>query len=223
VTRDFNAEIKQAEMGAEAQRPKMAAALESWLDATAPWAAEYWRAAAREIALANEVALNVLGADGVKSLKAEIDQLVAEVRPYLARRMVEEREGEWPHLLTRMSGAHRSKLQSGPSLAGERFRSKGDSGPSRVSLPLGEVLTSALAEIFVPRGLKQMAGFRVTTQTMSGTRYEPELLPAWTSPMLEAMATYSEHYKTCNTAYDRCEELVTEREQTTAAELWDQP
>lgn len=34
MTRDFNAEIKQAEMEAEAQRPKMAAALESWLAAT---------------------------------------------------------------------------------------------------------------------------------------------------------------------------------------------
>jgi hypothetical protein len=40
--------------------------------------------------------------------------------------------------------------------------------------------------------------------------------------MLEAMATYAEHYEACNAAYDRGDELVKEREQTTAAEIWDQ-
>jgi hypothetical protein len=68
VTRDFDAEIKQAEMETEAQRPNMVAALESWLDATAPWAADYWKAAAREIALANHETLNALGADGAKTV-----------------------------------------------------------------------------------------------------------------------------------------------------------
>jgi hypothetical protein len=222
VTRDFDAEIKQAEMEAEAQRPNMVAALESWLDATAPWAADYWKAAAREIALANHETLNALGADGAKSLKGEVDQLIAQVRPYLTRRMVEERESDWPHLSSRMSVEHRSKLHRGPSLAGETFRSNGDSGPNRVSLPLGEILTSALAEIFAPHGFRRMAGFRVTTQTPRGTRYAPEVLSPWTAPMLEAMATYAEYYEACNAAYDRGDELVKEREQTTAAEIWDQ-
>jgi hypothetical protein len=223
VTRDFDTEIKQGEMEAEAQRPMMAAALDSWLDATAPWAADYWQAAARKIALANNETLNALGADGAKSLKAEIDQLIARARPYLTRRMVEERESDWPHLLTRMSVERQSKLQRGPSLAGETFRSNGDSGPNRVSLPLGEVLASALAEIFAPHGFRLMAGFCVTAQTPHGTRYEPEALSPWTTPMLEAMASYAQHYETCNAAYDRCDELVAEREQTTAAGLWDQP
>jgi hypothetical protein len=42
MSRDFDAEIAQAEQEAEALKPQMADALAAWLDVAAPWAARVW-------------------------------------------------------------------------------------------------------------------------------------------------------------------------------------
>ena len=115
VSNDHDAEIAQAEHAAAELRPAMAAALERWLDATAPWVVAFWEVSVSRIVERNPDEIQALGDSGRKEVKAATERLIGGARRRLQERLVDERPEAWPHRGPRPS---RMKLTSMQALPG---------------------------------------------------------------------------------------------------------
>jgi hypothetical protein len=228
MTRDFDAEIAQAEQDAEDLKPQMQADLEQWLDAAAPWIAEFWGGEVNRLVKDNPDAVKALGDDGRKSTKAEAQQLIDNARPHLQRRLVDERHDAWPHLKPQTE-ANDSDFRGSSSLndtfkpfvysdrAGEQHQSV----PEQVSSPLAGVLGD-LAAIFAPHDF-DMRGY-----AKGGSYQHPEWRLDlrwgrnlnWSQEMLDAMTAYGDHHSALEAALGRRDTVTNEKNKTEAADLW---
>jgi hypothetical protein len=222
---DFDGEVARARREAEALRPQMADALTAWLDATAPWAAEFWERAIAEAVHASPDAIVTLGDDERKAVKDDAASLIANARPHTQRRLVDDRPEDWPHL----------KPQTDPS--DRAFRPHGTIGPfdasttksSGVHKLVPEAVAGRLngvlgdvASIFVNHGF-MLTGFGRGDPYGHQGQWHPdhEHKPEWSDEMVEAMATYAKLHGRYVEALADGGRVSAEKKHSEATDLWD--
>jgi hypothetical protein len=226
VTKDFDAEI--AACGAEAEQAKveMGAALERWLDVAAPWVAGFWERSIPRFVKENPDTVKALGEAGVKSLKAEADRLIGNARVHLQRRLVDDRPDHWPHLKPQtepydedfrssssLHDAYKPEVYT-PPRGGEPRQSL----PDLVTIPLNRVLAD-IAPIFASKGFK-IDGFK--EEYSSGWELFRRSPGDWSNEMLETMTVYAEQHIRLRDALKSRDDLLREKAETEAADLWEQ-
>jgi hypothetical protein len=221
ATRDFDAEIARTDAEAETLRVHMSDALTAWLDATAQWAAAFWEGAIAETVHDQPGAVVALGGDVRTAVKEEATQLIANARPHVQRRLVDDRNEDWPHLKPQTDShdpAFRGEGASGPFDIGE---ARGQaSAPEVVAGRLNGVLGD-IASVFAHHGFS-LKGFEHGDPFGHKGRWHPnrEHRPQWSAGMAEAMAAYAELHRRYVAVLAEREELRREQQRSVASQLW---
>jgi hypothetical protein len=210
---DYDHEIQALTTQVEDMRQPMTTACEKWLDATAPWAAEFWQAQARNAIERQPELAEARGLDVLRDLKGKVNHLVANARQYTHDYLIGNERALWPHLQDDMLEPHKDPTvsRSGPRwsyfrLGGGQFNKP--SPPGALRYPLGRLLTlvaDALAEF----------GFEA-----AATRGLAERQP-WTQSMLLAIEGYSGTDSELIEKQDAVLELRRQKAQKLAGDMWD--
>lgn len=227
MSRDFDAEIKQAEDEAAALKPQMADALTAFLDATAPWTQGFWKAQVERVVNANPNAVKALDDTGRRSVKAEANALIDKARVHVQRRLVDEQAEMWPHLKPQTDPndeAFRGNVSGmfGPKSLFEVRES--DHGrkhhiflPDHVLYPLSRVLGD-LAPIFADHDFDVSPTFRDTGGY--GERPYSAAAPPWSRDMIDTLNTYAEFHTAYVAALRRRDSVKDEKNRAEATDLW---
>jgi len=203
----------------------MADALTAWLDATARWAAEFWERSVAEAVQEDPDAVMALGDDDRKAIKDDTASLIANARPHIQRRLVDDRTEDWPHL----------KPQTDPG--DDAFRPHGSSGPfdasnaksSGIHKTVPEALAGRLngvlgdvASVFAHHGFI-LPGFERGDPYGHKGLWHPyrQHKPEWSDEMVELMAAYGTLHRRYVTALAEGERISAEKKHSEAIDLWD--
>ncbi|HME04138.1 MAG TPA: hypothetical protein VKG38_14040 [Solirubrobacteraceae bacterium] len=225
MSRDFDAELAQALQEAEALKSQMAEALAVWLDATARWAADFWERSIAEAVDEEPDAVIALADSDRRAVKDDVARLIAEARPHIQRRLVDDRAEDWPHLKPQVDpddGAFRPPGTKGPFYAGRATRAGGDkSVPELVEGRLNGVLGD-VASVFSQHGL-QLPGFEHGDPYGHKGQWHPNRLhkPEWSDEMVDAMAGYGALHERYVVVLAQIESIGGERKHYEASSLWE--
>lgn|GEM_PF-2702214 len=222
MTRDYDAEIARTIAEAETLKGQMSEALMAWLDVTAQWAAGFWEGSIDESVQEEPDAVIDLGEDVRKAVKQEAIEFIANVRPHLQRRLVEDRSEDWPHLKPQTDShdpAFRREGARGPFDVG---RDRGEiSAPELVAGRLSGVLGD-IASVFTHHGFS-LRGFEHGDPFGHRGRWHPdrEHKPRWSQEMAEAMAAYAALHDRYVAVLAAQEDLRREQQRFMASRLWE--
>lgn len=206
----------------ETLREQMSDALSAWLDVTAPWAADFWERAIAESVKEEPDAVVALGEDARTAVKEDAAGLIANVRRHIQRRLVDDRNEDWPHL----------KPQTDPH--DRAFRPEGAKGPFDASVVRGEAsapevvagrlngVLGDIASVFTHHGF-QLTGFEHGDPFGHKGRWHPnrEHKPQWSEEMAEAMAAYAALHDLYVAVLAEQESVRREQQRFEASQLWD--
>ncbi len=203
----------------------MAGALTVWLDAAASWAADFWERSIAEAVHEDPDSVIALGDDARKAMKNDAATLIANARPHIQRRLVDERAEDWPHL----------KPQTDPE--DDAFRAQGSKGPFDASMAQGSRIRRSVPEavegrlngvlgdvasIFARHGFV-LAGFEHGDPYGHRGKWHPDSQhkPEWSDAMVEAMAGYGGLHRRYVAALGEDARVAAEEKHSQAASLWD--
>lgn len=207
----------------ESLRSMMAVACDDWLDAFAPVLAEYWQAKAEEmVSVTAPEHTQELGAEGIKSLKAEVEKLAANARAEAEAIVVDGHRGWWPHLDEEVSNHHEKPYMSSGQFSVFRIHKGID--PNRKVEPGPSGLWPMMEQAFrrVEEPLKD-AGYGIKyaiasrgTGSVRGKEY------GWTGAMVAAMDRYADMHEEMIRTVRELEDTRKRKKETEAKNLWDQ-
>jgi hypothetical protein len=203
----------------------MADALRAWLDATAPWAAEFWERTIAEAVKEDPDAVVALGDDDRKAVKDDAARLIANARPHIQRRLVDDRPGDWPHLKPQIDprdDAFRPHGSSGPFDASKAkssgiHKSVPEAVAGRLNGVLGDVATVFARHGFILTGFERGDLYGHKGQWHPYRQHKPE----WSDEMVETMASYATLHGRYVAALAEGERISAERKHLEATDLWD--
>jgi hypothetical protein len=222
MNRDFTAEIAEAEQRLEELKPQMADALTAWLDATAPWAADRWEATVSQTISDNPEAVIKLGDEGRKSVKTEAEEFIANARPHLQRKLVDEAHEAWPHLKPQTEPYDDSFGRGPGNPFSARVVTSGitepfQSLPDIVAIALSRVLGD-IAQIFAPHGFK-LRGYQSSGY---GGKFHVDRYRSiqWSDGMIATMAVYGDLHAQYVDLLTTIRNLRADKARTEAEDLW---
>jgi len=200
----------------------MGEALKAWLDATAPWVADFWERSISESVQLEPDAVIALDRDARTAVKEDAAALIGDARNHIQRRLVDERREDWPHLKPQTDPhdpAFRAEGMRGPfdvdATRGER------SAPEVVAGRLNGVLGD-IASLFTDHGFSLKGfehgdpfGHRGRWHATRGHR------PAWSPAMIDAMASYAALHTRYVALLAERDRVMHERQRHVASELWE--
>lgn len=221
MDKDYDAEIAHADQRLVELKPQMEAALSAWLDVTAPWAADFWDETVQAIVSRNPDVVMALSEDGRRSIKAEAAALSAKARVHLQRRLVEERQKDWPHL--RPVNLDAIGHVATPFAPNRYARDSGVFVPTELGATLNSVLAD-LGPIFEPHGFKTYPLSKSETAHYSGSHWwlSSKEAPEWTVEMSDRIKAYGALHQQWIDALVMKRDTIKEKTENTAANLWDQ-
>jgi len=202
----------------------MADALTTWLDATAPWVAEFWERSIAEAVQENPDAVVALGEDDRKAVKNDAARLIANARPHIQGRLVDDRARDWPHLKPQTDPGDRAFARHGTIGPFDATTAKSSGGhkavPEAVAGRLNGVLGD-IASVFVHHGFV-LTGFEPGDPYGHRGQWhpDPQHKPEWSDEMVEAMATYSTLHGRYVAALAERERIGAEQKHSEAIDLW---
>ena len=193
-------------------------ALAAWLDATAPWVAERWEETLEAAIAFNPDAVKALGDEKRKALKERTASMIDTPRPYVEKRLVEDRPEAWPHL---RDGDARWD-------AGESFTTKSDrmGGKTVQTLPNGvsSMLESVLSDM---ADLLEEEGFNLVRFLPGSPRsraQRPRVVESasldWSEEMMRTMDAYGQLTAAYAAALKEREKVQAQKARSEAEELW---
>ncbi len=224
--RDFEGEIARATQEAEALKLQMADGLGGWLDATAPWVAAFWERSIAEAVREEPDAVIALGDDARKAVKDDAATLIANTRPHIQRRLVDERPEDWPHLKPQTDprdDAFRPQGSKGPFAANNAkgpaiHKSVPEAVEGRLNGVLGDVASLCSHHGFALTGFEHGDPYGHRGQWHPDSQHKPE----WSEQMVAAMAAYGALHGSYVAALSERERLAAEAKHSQAANLWDE-
>ncbi len=204
----------------------MAAALDRWLDAAAPWVVAFWEASVHAIVERSPDEIQNLGDAGRREVKAATERLIADARRHLQERLVDERPEAWPHLKPQ-SDAHEPEFESSFSgSGGSAFMAvtrtsddlRAQFAPALVTLQLNDVL-GEIAAPFAGHGI-DLEGFSPAGAIRGWTLEHGRHPPDWSESMMESMAEYAELHIAYVHALIARDAAIVHRNQARASDLW---
>lgn len=200
----------------------MSDALTVWLDVTSQWAAGFWEYSIGESVQGEPGAVVALGDDVRKAVQGEAAELIANVRPHIQRRLVDDRGEDWPHLKPQTDShdpAFRQEGTRGPFDAGD---ARGEtSAPEVVAGRLNGVLGD-IASVFGHHGFS-LKGFEQGDPFGHRGRWHPdrEHKPQWSQEMVEAMAAYAALHDGYVAVLAEQDDLRHAQQRFVASRLWE--
>ncbi len=223
--RDFDAELAHTAEQAQALREQMADALTAWLDATTPWAIDFWQRSITESVWEKPDTVVALSDDARRAAKHDLAQLIAHARSHIEDRLVHDRNEDWPHLKPQTDPhdhAFRREGAKGPFDPSSTSRATdiGKSAPEVVAGRLNGVLGD-IASISDRHGF-ELSGFGHGDPFGHRGRWHAshEHAPAWSPQMIEAMSTYATLHERYVAALVEEERISAEKRRSDASELW---
>ena len=209
----------------EALRPQMADVLTTWLDATAPWAADFWGRAITEAVHASPDAVMALGEDDRRAVKEDAAALIASARPHIQRRLVDDRPKDWPHLKPQTDPddpAFRPHGIIGPFDASRATSSGGHNSvpeavAGRLNGVLGDVASVSEHHGFLLTGFERGDPYGHKGQWHPDREHKPE----WSEVMVDAMIDYAALHGRYVAALAEGERVLAEKKHAEAADLWE--
>ncbi len=197
-------------------------ALAAWLDATAPWAAGFWERSIAESVQEEPGAVVALSEDVRKAVKEDAAELIADVRRHIQRRLVDDRNEDWPHLKPQTDSHDRAFRREGARGPFDTGNVRGEtSAPEVVAGRLNGVLGD-IASVFVHHGFS-LKGFEHGDPFGHKGRWHPdrEHKPQWSEEMAEAMAAYAALHDRYIAVLAEQENVRREQQRFEASRLWD--
>ena len=200
----------------------MSDALTVWLDVTAPWAAGFWERSIAESVQGAPSAADALGEDVRKAVKEDAAELIANVRRHIQRRLVDDRNEDWPHLKPQTDWHDRAFRRDGARGPFDASNARGEtSAPEVVAGRLNGVLGD-IASVFAHHGFL-LEGFEHGDPYGHKGRWHPnrEHKPQWCEEMAEAMAVYAALHDRYVAVLAEHENIRGEQQRFEASRLWD--
>jgi hypothetical protein len=223
--RDFDAELARTAGQAQVLKERMAEALTIWLDATAPWAIDFWHRSLTE-SVQEEADKVVALSEGARSAaKQDAAELIANARSHIERRLVLDRSEDWPHLKPQTDPHDHAFRREGAKglfdVLDTGGRGVGESAPEVVAGRLNGVLGD-IASISARHGF-ELKGFGHGDPFGHKGRWHAsrEYAPAWSPQMVEAMSTYAMLHERYVAALVEAERISAEKRRSQANELWE--
>lgn len=215
---DYDAEIADVDRQIEELKPQLQSALDAWLDATAPWVGERWQETL-EIAIAySPDAVKALGDERRKALKERTTSMIEAPRPYVQKRLVEDRPEAWPH------------LRDAPQQTdiGEHFMTKSDRVGGKILQTLPDGPAAAVQSVLSDMAdLLEQEGFNLATFLPGSPRsrsQRPRVAESasldWSEGMMRAMNDYGQLTNAYLGALKQRQAVEAQKARSEAEELW---
>lgn len=200
----------------------MSDALTVWLDVTAPWAAHFWERSIAESIEEEPGAVVALGDDLRKAVKEEAAELVANVRSHIQRRLVDDRQEDWPHLKPQLDSHDPAFRREGAMGPFDPSDARGEMSPPEVVAGRLNGVLGDIASVFADHGF-QLRGFEHGDPFGHRGRWHPsrEHRPQWSQEMARAIAGYAALHDRYVAVLAEQEDVAHEQQRFEASRLWE--